>query len=133
MGNKKQTPGVIMDRRKELGKRSEDIGADWLASKGMHIVERNYRCRLGEIDLIGRHDDMLVFVEIRSRSSADRGTPAESVNYTKIQKLRRLATWYLSSNKGSGMDEVACRFDVLGILHQGDAEPVQIEWIQNAF
>ena len=116
--------------RRELGKRSEDIGASWLASRGMRIIERNYRCPLGEIDLVGMLDDTLVIVEIRSRTSDRCGAPAESITYRKKQRLRRLASYYLCQK---GMINWPCRFYVLGVLCGGDESGPQIEWFPNAF
>lgn len=116
--------------KKAMGNAAEDTGAAWLESMGMRILERNYRCRVGEIDIIGLMDGMLVMVEVRSRSSADRGSPAESVNYRKKLKLRQVATWYLCKNNKA---DNACRFDVLSLLYNKNKTSVQIEWIRNAF
>ncbi|MDR0469205.1 MAG: YraN family protein [Peptococcaceae bacterium] len=123
-------PLANKDARKALGKQSEDMGTAWLISKGMRVLERNYRCRIGEIDLIGQMDDTLVIVEIRSRSSDSRGTPVESVTHSKRQKLRKIAAWYLAQK---GREDSPCRFDVLGILYSDDGGSPQIEWITNAF
>jgi len=119
-----------MNARQILGKRGEDIGAAWLEARGMRIVERNFRCSYGEIDIIGQMDETLVFVEVRGRSSDQWGTPAESVNFRKKKKLRALAACYLS--RGNKMD-TDCRFDVLGILYDPAGNEPYIEWIRNAF
>ena len=106
------------------------MGADWLEAKGLRILERNFRCKVGEIDIIGEMNDSLVFVEVRVRSSDSRGLPAESVNYKKQQRLRRIATWYISQKKKA---EEACRFDVLGILYDRHRGVSDIQWYQDAF
>ena len=116
--------------RNALGKHAEDIGAAWLASRGMRIIERNYRCPIGEIDLIGQINGTLVIVEIRSRRSESWGTPAESVTIRKRQKLRKVAAWYLSQH---GKTDEACRFDVLGILFDEKGSARKVEWIPDAF
>jgi len=121
------------DRRKALGKKGEDLGAAWLSSKGMRILARNYRCRLGEIDLVGQIGDTIVIVEIRSRSSSQWGTPAESVRYKKRQKLKKLAAEYMCQH---GKSNCNCRIDVLGLLfgeHDTAGASPQIEWYPNAF
>ncbi|MCL2121522.1 MAG: YraN family protein [Clostridiales bacterium] len=119
-----------MDARQILGRRGEDIGAAWLEARGMRIVERNFRCTYGEIDIIGQIGETLVFVEVRGRSSDQWGTPAESVNSKKKKKLRTLAACYLSRRK---MADVDCRFDVVGILYDPAGNEPHIEWIPNAF
>jgi putative endonuclease len=118
------------DRRKEMGKQAEDTAAAWLESGGMCILERNYRCRIGEIDIIGQMSGDLVFVEVRSRSGVGRGTPAESVNHRKRQKLRSVAAWYLRER---GRADRPCRFDVVSILYGENKTSAQIQWIRNAF
>jgi putative endonuclease len=113
-----------------MGRHGEEIAAAWLAERGMEIIDRNCRSRLGEIDLIGRQDGLLVFVEVRSRSTAALGRPAESVNWRKRRKLRLLASAYLTE---TGQWDQPCRFDVVGILLSGDGAVRELEWIQNAF
>jgi len=130
MDKQVKAAGSVADGRRALGKHGEETGAAWLGARGMRIVERNYRCRLGEIDLVGEIDETLVFVEIRSRSSDNWGTPAESVNYRKQRKLRQLAAWYLGQ---SGREGSACRFDVLSLLFDEGWENAKIEWIRDAF
>jgi putative endonuclease len=94
------------------GKVGEDRAATWLRAAGMAIVERNYRCSLGEIDLVGRDGDVLVFVEIRTRSRADRGTALETVRAGKQRRIARVAEHYLIARRPSAR---GFRFDVVGI------------------
>ena len=122
--------GGDKDQRKLLGKRGEDIGAAWLEAKGMRILMRNYRCRIGEIDIIGQMEGAIVIVEVRSRSSDLWGTPAESVNERKKKKLRQVAAYYLYQY---GKEDSACRFDVVRILFGQPDSAARVEWFPNAF
>jgi len=121
------------DRRKYLGKVGEAAAAWYLEKKGWKVLERNYRCRFGEIDLIVLDGNVLVFVEVRTRSSASFGTPQESVGYKKQNKLRSLARYYMMDRqvkyKISGY-----RFDVLAVkIDRESGKTERIEHIKNAF
>jgi len=83
-----------------------------LRAAGLAIVERNYRCRLGEIDVIARDGAILVFVEIRTRSRTDRGSALETVNLAKQRRIARVAAHYLAVRRP---DVQGMRFDVIGI------------------
>ena len=107
------------------GKDAEARAARYLEACGLHIVERNYRSRYGEIDLIARDGVTLVFVEVRARSSNAFGGAAASITAAKRQKLTRTALHYLA---GAGRTP-QCRFDA--VLLAGDDGPV--EWIRDAF
>lgn len=113
-----------MDARKDLGQRGEDQAADWYKAAGFEILARNWRCELGEIDLICRLEDMLVISEVKSRSNARFGTPIEAVTRTKCDRLRRLAVRWLAT-QDTYFDSI--RFDVVCILNN------QIEVIEAAF
>lgn len=78
----------------------------------MRVVERNYRCRQGEIDLIAWDEDMLVFVEVKARRGSGCGAPEEAVSAAKQRKLRQVASWYLAR---LGY-EPPCRFDVVSVV-----------------
>ena len=86
-----------MDGRKELGKQSEQLARQYLERRGYRLVEANFHCRWGEIDLILKKGQELVFAEVRSRSNLHYGTPAESVDEKKRAKLRKTAQYYLYS------------------------------------
>lgn len=101
------------------------MAADFLTAKGLRVIERNYRCRLGEIDLVAREGETTVFVEVRQRASSAFGGAAASITAAKRQRLLRAARHYLASLRTLPQ----CRFDAL--LIQGD--PPQIEWVRNAF
>ena len=122
---KRYAPGTKSIR----GKLGEDLGVAWLTARGMQILQRNFRCKIGEIDIIGQEGDMLVFVEVRGRSRGGRGSPVETVGPKKRQKLRRVAAYYLALH---GKFDEPCRFDVVSIVYDGGAEPT-VDWIINAF
>src|SRR3989338_4420675 len=89
------------------GKRGERIAEDYLKKQGYRILERNYRCSFGEIDLIAEDGSTLVFVEVKWRKDASCGYPEEAVHHKKIEQLGRLASHYLSRAK----KDRPCRFD----------------------
>ena len=108
------------------GAEAEQLAAVFLQRNGLALIQRNYRCRFGEIDLIMRDGGTLVFVEVRLRSSSEFGGAAASIGALKQGRLLRAAQHYLSTQRGSP----SCRFDAL-LLHSADG--TQIEWIKNAF
>lgn len=103
----------------------EEKAAEYLRGFGFRIVRRNYRVRQGEIDIIGYHEGYLVFVEVKHRSSADKGHAAEAVGPGKQRKICRVADYYRYAH-GLG-DAAAVRYDVVAV--QGGS----VEWLQNAF
>jgi putative endonuclease len=106
------TPGPV-NHRIALGRSGEDRAADWYARRGYQIVERNWRSRIGEIDLICARDDILVFSEVKTRCSDRLGAPAEAVTRVKQLRLRRLAGEYISRHTCGGHQP---RFDVVAVL-----------------
>lgn len=107
------------------GARAENLCADLLRASGLRVVERNWRCRHGEIDLIAEERGTLVFAEVRLRSGPGRfGGAAESVTAAKRSRLLAAARLYLMRRP-----DVACRFDVFLI----EGEPAQVRWIRDAF
>ena len=100
--------------RRALGKAYEEKAAAFLESRGYEILERNFSSPGGEIDLIARDGQYLVFVEVKYRADASKGKPLEAVGPAKQERVRRTAAWYLMK-KGISQ-EVPCRFDVVGIL-----------------
>lgn len=113
--------------RRQHGDAAEQHGCDWLCRRGLRLVARNWRCRLGEIDLIMQHGDTLVFVEVRLRRDHDYGGALASVTVAKQRKLLRAAKLFLAQRPQFGQH--ACRFDVLA-LSGNRSTP---EWVQNAF
>lgn len=112
-----------------LGDRGEMIGWNYLREQGYQIIEKNYRCKIGEIDVIAKKNHRLVFIEIKTRSSAYFGEPEEAVHLMKQRKLIQLAKWYLKDKR---IEETAVCFDVLSIIFSGVGEP-KIRLIENAF
>ncbi len=97
---------------RERGQRGEDRAARALARRGYRIVERNYRCRLGEIDIVARDGETLVFVEVRSRADGRHGSGLDAVSPRKQRQVARVAEQYLVARRPQ-FD--SCRFDVVGI------------------
>jgi putative endonuclease len=111
-----------------LGKYTESLACKHLQDHGLSHRESNYRCKLGEIDLIMQDGQTLVFVEVRYRESAAYGNAAESVNRFKQQKLLRCANHYLSVNH---QHRSPCRFDVVSL--NGPLNQLVVDWIPAAF
>ncbi len=99
-------------KAKPLGRKGEDLAASFLHDLGWEIVERNYRTRLGEIDIVGRDRGAIVFVEVKTRTSSDIARPDQSVTARKQAKLRRLVEEYLVRHHQEDAD---VRFDVVGV------------------
>ena len=114
--------------RQAFGRHGEDLACEALAQRGYTVVERRYRTRSGELDIIARHGDYLVFVEVKARQSGSFGDPEEAVTLQKQQRMVWMATDYLVRH---GLREVACRFDVVGI--NTEADPPNITVLEDAF
>lgn len=108
------------------GSDAEQLAVAYLQRHQLVLIERNYRCRFGEIDLIMRDNAMLVFVEVRMRANDLFGGAAASITISKQQKLLRAARHYIAGTNA----EPACRFDV--VLLSG-SNGHHVEWIRNAF
>ena len=109
----------------------ESRAANFLRRKGLRIVQRNYRSRFGEIDLIGLDaNNTLIFVEVRYRARTDFGSPLDTVRATKQARIRRSATDYLRSR--DLLNRVQCRFDVVGISRSATGL-YELTWVRNAF
>lgn len=111
------------------GQRMEQIACEFLQQKGFQLVQQNFRCYVGEIDLIMLDQDDMVFVEVRSRGRTDYGTALESITRSKQLKLIRAATCFLQWKKM--LYKVSSRFDVVGI--QRSTGNLKIDWIKSAF
>ncbi len=111
------------------GRQGEDLAVQHLTQQGYCIIQQNYRVSCGEIDIIARDKGVLVFVEVKTRTGSDFGTPAEAVTYRKRQQISKAALVYLQQKRLFG---AAARFDVVAILLDHGLEP-QIELIKNAF
>jgi len=109
------------ERNKSLGAYGERVAAQRLVADGMVLVDRNWRCDLGEVDLVLRDGDTLVFCEVKTRTSAAYGHPLEAVGQTKYARLRRLAACWLDEHDVHARE---VRIDLVGVLlaERGAAE-----------
>lgn len=115
--------------KKKAGQKAEELAARHLASKGYVLLERNYRTKWGEIDLICRKDSVLVFVEVRSKSTDRFGEPEESITLAKINKIRKTAFAYLQK-EGLGFCR-HFRFDVITVVNKEGK--ILINHLESAF
>jgi putative endonuclease len=125
---------VRADPRRALGAAGEAAVARWYAAAGYAVLDRNWRCRDGELDLVVARDGALVFCEVKTRRSTAFGTPAEAVTVGKQQRLRALAMRWLDAHPDARRRgaAVTLRFDVASVLAPRDAPPV-IDVIESAF
>ncbi|GAB4559174.1 MAG: YraN family protein [Anaerolineae bacterium] len=114
--------------RQRLGRRGEDVAAELLEGRGMEVVARNWRCAYGEIDLVARDGDALVFVEVRTRRSRRLGTPEESITAAKRDRLIELSLAYVAEHGWEG----PWRIDVVAIEMGGDGQLIRIEHLRSA-
>jgi putative endonuclease len=119
----------MLNSRQHLGKSGEETVAGYLEKIGYKILIKNYRCKLGEIDIIARDDSVLVFIEVKTRSGLDFGCPAAAVNARKQRQISRAAQCYLAEHQ---LFDSPARFDVISVLC-GDTNLQQIDHINNAF
>ncbi len=99
-------------RRQQVGKTGEAVARGYLEAKGHRVAETNFRCPYGEIDLITYDGDILVFVEVRTRTGSSFGTPAESITAEKLNRIKKSALYYMKRYYG---EEVGCRFDLIAV------------------
>jgi putative endonuclease len=118
----------MAEQRQAVGRRGEEAAVRFLHEQGYRVVERNYRCRFGEIDLIARDGETLAFIEVKTRRSQAFGPPALAVTIEKQRHLVKASQIYLAER---GKAHELCRFDVVTI--EMDAQTLQIEIIKNAF
>lgn len=118
----------MLNRHQQYGEAGEALAARLLRKKGYKILATNYRTRLGEIDIIARHRDTIVFVEVKARQSLHFGNPKWAVTPQKRRKISMVALYYL---KTTGQSRSKARFDVVAI--QSTAPQPEVEIIQNAF
>ncbi|HEU0021202.1 MAG TPA: YraN family protein [Dehalococcoidia bacterium] len=115
--------------RRKLGNWGEEIAYRMLQGKGYAILNTNYRCRWGEIDIVAREGDELVFVEVRTRSSPEYGTPEESVTRAKVRRLVATAQDYLQKQGGG---PVSWRIDLVSVRTGPTGNLPGIDHLQNA-
>ena len=117
-----------MMQKKELGKKGEEKALRFLKKKGYRIIEKNYVCKMGEMDIIAKDKDTLAFIEVKTRTSMAFGPPQLAVNSSKQRQLSKVALNYLKEKQ---LEDVKARFDVVAILLEEKGE--QIELIKDAF
>jgi putative endonuclease len=110
------------------GKEGEKIAAAFLKKNGYRITEVNYRCPVGEIDIVAMDKDVLVFVEVKTRKSSALGYPEQAVGVKKQRKMSQLALWYIKEKK---IKDISARFDVVAILMLSSRNDIRL--IRNAF
>lgn len=111
---------------RQKGSDKEQMAAEYLERHGMHILEKNFRARQGEIDLIGIHEGYLVFVEVKYRSSSTKGTALDAVDIRKQRQICKVADYYRMLHRVNLNTSI--RYDVVAV--QGENE---IHWLKNAF
>ena len=119
----------MSNRFHQRGKWAEALALNYLTLKGYTIISQNHRSRLGEIDIIAKHKDTIIFVEVKARSSQRYGNPKWAITQQKQRRLSLLALDYLKRNR---MGHIKARFDVVAIRLLESRMP-EIELIQNAF
>ena len=123
----KMEKGLI--ERQDLGTFGEEEACRFLKKNGCKILDRNYRARGGEIDIVARNGNMILFVEVKTRVSSDFAEPWQNVGFRKRQNIKAASRLYVEERSLRGMD---FRFDVISIVIRSAGEP-EIEWIQSAF
>jgi putative endonuclease len=120
----------VLTSRQRSGQRAEELAAAFLCQQGLTILLRNYRCRVGELDIVARERNVLVVAEVRTRADDDYGGAAASVDRRKQLRLTRAAARLLQQR--TELARLAVRFDVLVVRDPEGAAP-SVEWIKHAF
>ena len=115
--------------RSLTGARGERIARDYLESQGYDVLDTNYRCRWGEIDLVAQQDDTLVFVEVRTKRHLSYGTPQESLTKSKVARLIATAETYLQEHESDGAN---WRIDLIAVLLAPNGAVAEVQHIPNA-
>lgn len=117
---------------KKIGNYGENLCVEYLTEKGYKIIHRNFRCKLGEIDIISKpnRDSCICFAEVKSRYNNFFGIPCEAVNSTKIRKIKSVAEFYIIKNN---LKDYSFRFDVLEVIFNNKDDSYSINLIENAF
>ncbi len=97
---------------KEIGDFGEDKAQEYLEKNGIRVLKRNYHARVGEIDIIAKEENTILFVEVKTRLTKDYGNPSEFVSFSKQTKIKKTAIFYL------GRDDIDMRFDVVEVMYK---------------
>jgi putative endonuclease len=116
--------------RKKIGDTGERLASSFLKKKGYRILETNYRCPRGEIDIVARQKECLVFVEVRTKTNLTFGSPEESITLTKMKHLESVANYYLQNHDNLPN---SWRLDLIALELEPDGKLRRIEYIENAF
>jgi len=119
----------VSTARKRTGDAGEKAAAKFLKDRGYDVLDTNFRCRYGEIDIVARYGDCLIFVEVRTKKSLAFGTPEESITRSKMDKLILSAQTYMQQHEGIPDN---WRIDVIGIVMEADGTVRNIELIEGA-
>ena len=119
----------MIDPRRGLGRRGEELAVAELTQRGYVICQRNWRCAAGEIDIVAEHEGRLVFVEVRARRGRALGTPEASITPAKRERLIRVAQSYLAE---AGVGEVDWRIDVVAVELTSSGRLVRVDLYENA-
>jgi len=121
--------GSILKKKENLGEKGEKVAVKYLKKSGFEIIECGFKAMRGEIDIIAREKETIVFVEVKTRKSNEFGSPAEAVDSKKQAQIKKIASIYISKKYKKF---IPCRFDVIGIIvkEKGNYE---ISHIRNAF
>ncbi len=120
---------LLTQKGKEFGKSCEELAGRFLKDQGYTIVERNFQTKLGEIDIVAKKDNYLVFVEVKARRSQNYGLPQEAVTTKKQAVIKKVAQAFLQKN---GLEHKMMRFDVIAITFSNQGQP-KVEHIPFAF
>lgn len=115
---------------KDIGNYGETVAAEYLEALGYKIIAKNYRCKIGEIDIIGKFKDYICFIEVKTRYTATYGIPAEAVYLAKQHKILKVANYYIVINN---LQNYSFRFDVLEVYLNSENNNYKINHIDNAF
>ena len=118
----------MADARKQFGKRGEELAVALLRKKGYKVIERNFRTRIGEIDIIAKHKGRIVFIEVKTRRTGGYGDPKSAITFKKQRKISMVALEYLKKRHSL---QTPARFDVVTVRSANDGDTVEI--IPNAF
>ena len=119
-----------MPSRKELGQIGEEAAVRVLRRRGYRIRDRNVRCPMGELDLVAEHTGEIVFVEVKTRTGTEAGTPFEAISPAKQWRLSRLAIYYLTIKR---LLDRPCRFDAVSVLVDPNGRVLDIDVVAGAF
>lgn len=116
-----------------VGRFGEDLAAAHLEAAGLAVLARNWRCGIGELDIVARDGETIVFVEVKTRSGLRFGHPAEAVTAAKAARIHRLAMRWLEQNRAQHGGRVDLRFDVVSVLRSAAGGDAQLTHLRGAF